>query len=91
MGMTTGIRLPDELEARFESLASTTGRGKDDLLTEALIRYIEHESRQIGQIEDALRQADAGEFATDAEMRELLGRITTPEGMERARAQVRHL
>ena len=55
---TTSIRLPDEIKERFEALAATTGRSKNDLMLDALTRYLQEEEGQLQQIEEGIRAAD---------------------------------
>ncbi len=67
MGMMS-MRLPDDLTAQLGALAEATGRSKSFLAGQAIRDYIERESWQIGQITQALQEADAGDFASEAEM-----------------------
>lgn len=66
---TMTIRLPVEMKAQLEALASATGRNKTFLAQEALRQYLEVESWQIASIQRGIQDADAGRFATDDEMR----------------------
>jgi len=50
-----------------------------------------NEAWQIAQIEEGLRDLEAGNVVPDDEMEAFWGRITTPEGMERACAEARQL
>jgi len=59
------------VRADLEALARSTGRNRNTLVHEAITRFIDTQRWQIAMIEDRLRQADAGDFATDAEMDEL--------------------
>ncbi len=68
---TITARIPQAMRADLEALARSTGRNRNTLVHEALTRFIATQRWQITMIEDRLRQADAGDFATDAEMDEL--------------------
>jgi RHH-type rel operon transcriptional repressor/antitoxin RelB len=68
---TITVRIPQTVRHDLEVLARSTGRNRNTLVHEAITRLIETQRWQIAMIEDRLRQADAGDFATDAEMDEL--------------------
>ena len=67
MGMMS-VRLPDELTSQLDTLAAATGRTKSFLAGEAIRDYIDREAWQIAEIEQAIREADAGDFASDDEV-----------------------
>jgi RHH-type transcriptional regulator, rel operon repressor / antitoxin RelB len=62
------LRLPDEVEEQLVSLAKATGRTKSWLAGQAIQDYLAREAWQIAEIEQALREADAGDFATEADV-----------------------
>ena len=62
------MRLPEELVAQLGALAEATGRTKSFLITQAIQDFVEREAWQVAEIEQALREADAGDFATEEEM-----------------------
>jgi RHH-type transcriptional regulator, rel operon repressor / antitoxin RelB len=55
---TITVRLNAGLKAKLEALALSTQRSKSWLAAEAITAYIEQESWQIQQIEEAIQQAD---------------------------------
>jgi predicted transcriptional regulator len=57
-------------------------------VNDAAREYLEREQWQITDIEAGLRELEAGDIATDAEVESTFSRITTPEAMERARLNV---
>ena len=70
------MRLPDEAMERLGELARATGRTKSFLAGQAVMEFLERESWQVAEIELALGEADAGDFASDQEVaaaREKLG------------------
>jgi predicted transcriptional regulator len=69
MSATMTIRLDDEVKARLEKLAGATQRSKSFLAAEAIRAFVETNEWQIGEIRKALKEADAGEFASDEEVR----------------------
>lgn len=62
------VRLPDELSQQLEALAAATGRTKSFLAGQAIRDFLEREAWQIAEIEQALAEADAGDFADDNEV-----------------------
>ncbi|KIH84292.1 Prevent host death protein, Phd antitoxin [Pseudomonas batumici] len=50
------------------SLAKATGRSKSFLAIDALRDYLAREAWQIAEIQRAIEEADAGDFATDEEV-----------------------
>lgn len=65
------MRLPDELFDQLGDIAEATGRTKTFLAVQAIRNLVEQEAWQIAEIKKAIAEADAGDFATDEEMREL--------------------
>ena len=59
------IRVSTTLTIR---LADSTHRSKSYLAAEAIREFVEHNEWQIAQTRAALREADAGDFATDDEV-----------------------
>jgi predicted transcriptional regulator len=68
------LNVEDETLARLEALARATGRPSEQLAEEALLRYVEYESWKAEKVKDAVRRADAGEFASDEEMQAVFDR-----------------
>lgn len=62
------LRLPDEIADTLASLAKATGRSKSFLAVDALREYLAREAWQIEEIQRALNEADAGDFASDEEV-----------------------
>lgn len=68
MSTTMTVRLDDAIRDRLDVLAEATQRSKSFLAAEAIRAYIENNEWQIGEIQAALREADAGDFASDNEL-----------------------
>ncbi|HEY4069521.1 MAG TPA: CopG family ribbon-helix-helix protein [Burkholderiaceae bacterium] len=68
MSVTMTIRLDDDVKDRLEGLADATQRSKSFLAAEAIRAYVESNEWQIGEIQAALKEADAGDFASDKEV-----------------------
>ena len=55
------LRVRPELITGLDELAKASGRSRDELAEEALAEYLEVQRWQIAGIEEAIRDADAGE------------------------------
>jgi RHH-type transcriptional regulator, rel operon repressor / antitoxin RelB len=65
---TINVRLPEALYNQIEELAKATSRTKSFLAIDALTHYVQSESWQIRDIHEGIKEADAGEFATDKQV-----------------------
>jgi predicted transcriptional regulator len=65
---TLTLRVPSEMKEQLDKLADATHRSKSYLAGEAIRRYLDLESWQIGEIQQALQEADANDFASDEEV-----------------------
>lgn len=68
MSTTLTVRLEDDVKDRLDVLAEATQRSKSFLAAEAIRAYVENNEWQIGEILAALREADAGDFASEADV-----------------------
>jgi len=68
MSSTMTVRLDDETKARLENLADATHRSRSFLAAEAIREYVENNEWQIGEIRAALKEANAGDFASEDEV-----------------------
>jgi predicted transcriptional regulator len=66
---TINVRLPESLYNQIEALAKATARTKSFLAIDALTNYVQSESWQIRDIHEGLKEADAGEFASDEQVK----------------------
>jgi len=69
MSTTMTIRLEDDTKSRLDKLADATQRSRSFLAAEAIREYIELNEWQIGEVRQALEEANRGEFASDAEVK----------------------
>lgn len=65
---TLTLRVPSEMKEQLDKLADATHRSKSYLAGEAIRQYLDLESWQIGEIQQALQEADANDFASDEEV-----------------------
>jgi RHH-type transcriptional regulator, rel operon repressor / antitoxin RelB len=80
MTTTMTIRLEDDVKDRLEGLAEATQRSKSFLAAEAIRAYVETNEWQIREIRAALKEADAGDFATDTDVAALARKWDTNAG-----------
>jgi predicted transcriptional regulator len=74
MDLNLTIRLPATVKETLDKLAEATGRSRSFLAQEALRRYLEEEGWQVREIREGIREADAGDFATDEEVASTLAK-----------------
>ena len=68
MSTTMTVRLEDEVRDRLDQLAEATQRSRSFLAAEAIRAFVETNEWQILEIRAALREADAGDFASDKDV-----------------------
>lgn len=66
---TVTTRIDEETQSRLDQLAKATERSRSWLVADAIRRYVEEEGWQVAAIEEGVRQADAGDFATEDEVK----------------------
>jgi predicted transcriptional regulator len=73
---TMTVRLPVDLRDSLDRLADATERTRSWLAQDAIRKYVAREEWQIAEIEAAVREADAGDFATDEEVNAVRRKLT---------------
>jgi RHH-type rel operon transcriptional repressor/antitoxin RelB len=71
------IRVDGEIRQRLEKLSKATSRTKSFLAAEAIRLYLDVNEWQINEIEAGLREADAGDFASEAEVEAIFSKWRT--------------
>ena len=56
------VRVPESVKADLERIAEERNVPENDIVNEALLRYIDDETDYLGAIDEALREAEAGIF-----------------------------
>ena len=74
MSTTMTVRLDDDIKHRLDRLAESTQRSKSFLAAEAIREFVGHNEWQIAEIQAAVAEADAGQFADEAEVMALAGK-----------------
>jgi predicted transcriptional regulator len=71
---TISFRMDTEKRETLDGVASALDRDRTYILNEAIDAYLDVHKWQMEHIRRGLQQADAGEFATDAEMKATFSR-----------------
>ena len=71
MSTTMTVRLEDDVKDRLDVLAEATHRSKSFLAAEAIRAFVENNEWQVAEIRTALKEADAGDFASDKDVASL--------------------
>jgi predicted transcriptional regulator len=65
---TITFRIDSDMKNALDAIAEGMDRDRSYVLNEAVSAYLDTHRWQIDHIKEGLRQADAGEFATEAEV-----------------------
>jgi RHH-type transcriptional regulator, rel operon repressor / antitoxin RelB len=68
MSGTVTLRLDDEVKNKLEKLAESTHRSRSFLAAEAIKAYVESNDWQVTEIQQALKEAEAGDFSSQDEV-----------------------
>lgn len=71
MSTTMTVRLEATIKDRLDRLAEATHRSKSYLAAEAIAEYVSVNEWQIREIQQALSEADEGDFAADEDVKAL--------------------
>ncbi len=74
MSATVTIRLESELKQRLESLAEAMQRSKSFLASQAIREFVDLNEWQVQETEQAIAEADRGEFASDQDVAAVFGK-----------------
>lgn len=72
MTTTMTIRVEPAVKNRLDKLSKATQRSKSFLAAEAIRQYIETNEWQIQETRAALAEADAGDFASDTDVKAVM-------------------
>jgi predicted transcriptional regulator len=68
MDVTIEVELDEAQVARLDVLAAETNQPRNQLLKEAIERFVAFQSAQIAHIKEGIAQLDRGEHATEEEL-----------------------
>lgn len=71
MSITMTIRLEDSIRDRLDQLANATHRSKSFLAAQAIEAFVESHEWQVSEIHSALKEINAGEYASDQDVADL--------------------
>lgn len=66
---TISFRLDSEKKEALDAVATALDRDRSYIINQAIEAYLDVQRWQMDHIREGLRQANAGEFATEAEMK----------------------
>lgn len=71
---TMTIRLEAGIKDRLDKLSKSTKRSRSFLAAEAVREFVELNEWQVEEIENAVKEADEGDFASDQEARKVFSK-----------------
>ena len=74
MSATMTLRLDDDLKRRLDRLSTATQRTRSVLAAQAIREFVDLNEWQIGEIEQAVAEANREEFASEKQVRGVLGK-----------------
>ena len=66
------LRVPHKLKLKLDKLVNATKRNKSDLLLHWIEDGIALEEWQLNEIEEGIKEADSGKFASESEVNKVL-------------------
>jgi len=70
---TLTVRVDPQVRKELDGIAAALERDRSHVVNEALKAYIHTHQWQIDHIRQGLREADAGKFASEREVKQLIG------------------
>ena len=68
MNTTLSLRIPKKTVEQLGQLAEATGKSRNFIAVQAMQDFIEREAWQVAEIMEAIKEADAGDFASDEDV-----------------------
>ncbi|MGL4369753.1 MAG: CopG family ribbon-helix-helix protein [Spirochaetota bacterium] len=72
--LTISTRIDSKVAKKLEILSKATKRSKSFLAAEAIEKYIDDQAWQIESINNAIKQADQGLFASEKEVKDVFSK-----------------
>jgi predicted transcriptional regulator len=73
---TLTVRIDPEMKKQLDAIAASQDRDRAYVVREALTAYLELHQWQVKHIEKGVQAAHAGRFASEAEVRKTIARLT---------------
>ena len=70
------VRLPDDVAKKLDALAEKLDRSRSYVAARAISDFVAREEWQLADIEAGLREAERGEFASEADVAATIARFT---------------
>jgi predicted transcriptional regulator len=70
------VRLPDDVTEKLDALATKLDRSRSYVAAQAIGDFVAREAWQLADIEAGLREAERGDFASDAEVASVIAKFT---------------
>jgi RHH-type rel operon transcriptional repressor/antitoxin RelB len=70
------LRLDAKLKNKLDRLSKSLNRSRSFVAAQAIQEFVSVNEWQINEIKKGLAEADAGDFATDEEMKQTIRRLT---------------
>ncbi|KAI5913126.1 CopG family ribbon-helix-helix protein [Thauera sp. 2A1] len=80
MSTTMTVRIEPDVRERLDALADATQRSRSFLAAEAIREYVETNEWQLREIQNGVSEAEAGDFASDEDVRTLARKWGVNEG-----------
>jgi predicted transcriptional regulator len=71
---TVSAKLEPSVAKKLDLLAKATARSRSFLVAEAIETYVKEQAWQIQAIQEGIKEADRGNFATDKEVKKAFGK-----------------
>ena len=72
------VRVPEDIANKLDQLAERLDRSRSYMAAQAIEDFVAREEWQLAEIEDGLAEADAGDFASDAELASVVSKYVKP-------------
>jgi predicted transcriptional regulator len=72
---TLTVRVEPQTRSALDSIAAALDRDRSYVVNEALNAYVETHQWQLEHIQQGLREADAGKFASERNVKKVLNRL----------------
>ena len=73
---TVTFRIEPATKESLDAIAAATNQDRSGVINEALNAYVDLYQWQADHIREGIRQADAGEFVSDARVKRVLSKLT---------------
>jgi predicted transcriptional regulator len=80
MSATLSLRVPQNIVDQLGLLAEATGKSRNFVAVQAMQDFIEREAWQVREIQEAIKEAEAGDFATDEEVEAIRAKWSSNAG-----------